>query len=170
MNLILSRRAFFEIERECLEYPDVETGGILIGKHTFRDIIVPFVVGSGLAAKRTPSCFEPDINWQQKFLDQYFENYGLNYVGSFHRHFGNFCCPSSIDYQAALQILTDPDWAIDQAVFPIILINSETLVIYPYYITRKEPSFQLMTMALVDDNLPPIASIINKGEATCLES
>ncbi|MBW2063313.1 MAG: Mov34/MPN/PAD-1 family protein [Deltaproteobacteria bacterium] len=170
MNLILSKRAFFEIEQECLKYPDVETGGILIGKHTSRDIIVPFVVGSGAAAKRTASRFEPDINWQQKLLDQCFENHGLNYVGSFHRHFGNFCCPSSMDYEAALHILTDPNWAIDRAVFPIILINKETLVIYPYYISREEPTFQLMTMSLVDDNLPPIASIIKKEGATCPES
>lgn len=170
MNLILSKRAFFEIEQECLEYPDVETGGILIGKHTSRDITVPFVVGSGPAAKRTHSRFEPDINWQQKLLDQYFEKHGLNYVGSFHRHFGNFCCPSSIDYEAALHILADSDWAIDRAVFPIILINKETLLIYPYYISREAPTFQLMTMALVDDSLAPITSIINKEEATCPES
>ena len=63
MNLILSEKAYTEIRQECLRYPQVETGGILVGKCNSDDIVVPLIIGSGLSAQRNPSRFEPDVAW-----------------------------------------------------------------------------------------------------------
>lgn len=158
-NLIISQRAFIEIHSECFKYPDVETGGILIGICIGTDIMVPFAIGSGPGACRMPNRFAPDVKWQQKRLDQYFEKYGFNYIGSFHRHPGKLTQPSFIDYQAALQILTDPDWAVYEVVFPIIILENNSSVIYPYYIGRTYLKFEPMAIGVVPDDHPLLTSI-----------
>ncbi|MEJ2102469.1 MAG: hypothetical protein P8X68_21245, partial [Desulfobacterales bacterium] len=71
-NLILSQTAFDDIISECCQYPLHETGGILIGAANGGDMIVPFVIGSGPNAGRSPVRFKPDVEWQQERLDEYF--------------------------------------------------------------------------------------------------
>lgn len=152
MNLTLSQSAFSEIRRECLRYPHTETGGILVGKFDSENVIVPFAIGSGPFARRSLVQFKPDVEWQQERLDRYYEKFDINYVGSFHRHPGSLSRPSSIDYCTAVRILSDPDWVVDESVFPIILLNGRKIVIYPYYISRKRLKFELMTMFIVPDD------------------
>jgi integrative and conjugative element protein (TIGR02256 family) len=163
-NLVLSQRAFAEMHYECFKHPQVETGGILVGAGNAEDIIVPFTLGSGPAAYRSSSRFEPDVAWQQERLEQYFEKYGINYVGSFHRHPGRLSRPSSIDYCTAVRILFDPDWAVDESVFPIILLKGRKIVIYPYYMCRKRLKFELMTMFMVPDDHVLLKRITKKDK------
>jgi integrative and conjugative element protein (TIGR02256 family) len=170
MNLVLTRQVFSVIEQECRSHPHVETGGILVGGYSPEDIVAVFAIGSGPSANRTPSRFAPDVAWQQKILDNYFERYGLNYVGSFHRHPRNFNRPSIIDHRTAIQILNDPDWAVQQIVFPIILPEDHTVVIYPYYISSRRPEFELMPTALLPDDDPLINSIKDRRKEKCQES
>lgn len=167
LNLTLSRRAFDNIKKECLKYPDVETGGILVGKCNALDFVAPYAIGSGPSALRSPTRFEPDVFWQQKFLNGYNEKYGLNYIGSFHRHFGNFFCPSPIDHSAAMYITSDPDWGVSQIIFPIILLKEEMIEIYPYSFSRENPNFQLIPMLVVPDEHPLIYSYPDDGEEKC---
>jgi len=170
VNLVLTRQAFSVIEEECLSHPHVESGGILVGARNCQDVVAIFAIGSGPGARRTPCRFEPDVAWQQKRLDRCFEDCGLNYVGSFHRHPPNLRQPSAMDYQAARQILFDPDWAADQIVFPIVLLRSRSAVIYPYYICRQSPDFELMSMGLVPDDDPLIRKIISERKTKCQKS
>lgn len=150
-RLILSKSAFEQIKKECLNHPLVETGGILIGKLNSQEVLVPFTTGSGPKAVRTASSFEPDVEWQQKILDDLFEKYRVNYVGSYHRHFGGFASPSWIDYGTAIHILSSQDWNISQIVFPIILLNSQGIEIYPYYISRDSKDFRPIAMGIMPD-------------------
>ena len=161
MNLVLSKRAFAEIEKECLSYPLVETGGTLIGHRLGSEIVVPFVVGSGPDATRSPFRYTPDVEWQQKHHDDLFEKHQVNFVGSFHRHFGSFSL-SIIDYHVALQILSDPEWDISRAIFVIVLVENDGIVIYPYHISKTNMSFELTTVGVVPDDDPLIKRV--KGE------
>ena len=166
-NLILSQKAFAEIKNECLKHPFLESGGILAGRSNTEDIIVPLVIGSGPEANRSPSRFEPDVSWQQKLLDRYFEMYNIDYVGSFHRHPGSLSRPSAIDYEAAVQIFNDPDWAVDEAVFPIILFESANIVIYPYYTSRTDLKFRPMALGIVPDEHPFIRLATREDKEKC---
>jgi integrative and conjugative element protein (TIGR02256 family) len=150
---------------ECFRYPFLETGGILIGAANGGNIIVPLIIGSGPGAVRSPVRFKPDVEWQQERLDKYFENYGLNYVGSFHRHPGGYTRPSLADHKTAMRILSDPDWAVDEIVFPIIIFEAATFVVYPYYICRNKPEFRLTAVGVVPDDHSLMNSIIKLREA-----
>jgi len=169
MDLVLSERTFHEVQKECLKYPEVETGGILVGRFKSEDVQAIFAIGSGPAAHRSVTRFRPDVAWQQKQLDKYFEDYGLNYVGSFHRHFGNFSRPSIIDYWAANQILSDLDWEVRKAVFPIILVQGNAVEIYPYYICRTSRKFERISMKVVPDDDPSVSIAIKEEESKCAE-
>jgi len=164
MNLILSQSAFTGIRRECLKYPLIESGGILVGIFDTENVIVPFVIGSGPFARRSLIKFQPDVKWQQKRLNRLFKKYKINYVGSFHRHPSNLYTPSSTDYHAAVQILSDPDWAVNASVFPIILVQDKSITIYPYYISRKRLQFDPMTMMVLPDDHPVIKVDSKAGE------
>jgi len=165
MNLILSQSAFSDIKQECLRYPHLETGGILIGKCDSENVFVPFAIGSGTFARRSFARFKPDVEWQQERLDRYFEEYGINYVGSFHRHPGSLSRPSLIDYDTAVQILSDPEWAVNESVFPIILLRDGEVVIYPYYICRNHLKFEVMTAFMVPNNHVLLNQITEKDKS-----
>ena len=53
MNLILTQRVFSLIEQECLRYPQVETGGILVGRCDCGDVLAILAIGSGPGARRS---------------------------------------------------------------------------------------------------------------------
>jgi len=152
MNLKMSQTAFEEMKKECLTYAMVETGGILIGRLVGDEIIVPFSIGSGLEAVRTPFSYEPDVDWQQKMLDGLFDKFKLNYVGSYHKHPHYMTYPSRIDYVAAMHILSSSDWGVSQIIFPIVVSNGHEILVYPYYISRNAKAFRLIPMNVIPDN------------------
>jgi integrative and conjugative element protein (TIGR02256 family) len=166
-SLIISRQAFKKIRGECLRYRFLETGGIMVGRREGDDLVVPFVIGPGPRAARTWSRFEPDVDYQQKRLERYFELFGINYVGSFHRHPGKFSEPSLIDHRTAVGILTDAGWVVAEAAFPIILVENRAVVIYPYYICRRKLRFEPMTMYVVPDDHDVITRITKENESKC---
>jgi len=151
MKLILSKSASEEMKKECLSHPLVETGGILLGRFEGDEILAPFVTGAGPKAVRTASSFEPDVEWQQVILNELFEKYKVNYVGSYHKHPDYITCPSFIDYGTAIHILLSPEWNVSQIVFPIIVSNSKGIEVYPYYISRDSKDFRPIAMGIIPD-------------------
>ncbi len=149
MELILTKKAYRSIVKECLSHPQAETGGILIGRIMDGFAIAPFAIGSGPKAKRSWARFSPDTNWQQRKLDKLSKKYRLNYLGSYHKHPGNLREPSRWDTQTAQEILSDPGWNISEAVFPIIIPNGEKIEIYPYYISRQRRELQPIPWEIV---------------------
>lgn len=137
MELILTDKAYRSILDECLATPKTETGGILMGKKIKGDrLVVPFALGPGRNPMRTRLRFSPDVEWQQVYLERLFNRYGVNYVGSYHRHPGYNCTPSFIDLKAARQIVFDPEWNVTEAVFPIINLADKRIRFHPYYYSQ----------------------------------
>jgi integrative and conjugative element protein (TIGR02256 family) len=150
MELILTKKAYRAVVEECTAFPEVETGGILVGKKIGgQNIVVPFALGSGPKAKRSWTRFTPDVDWQQEALEKLFNRYQVNYVGSFHRHPGCYRQPSSLDAKTAQEIISSPDWAVSEAVFPIIIFKRRKVEIYPYYISRSSKGFHPIPWQIV---------------------
>ena len=163
MKLIMSHHAYRSIVEECLSFPEVETGGILIGKKIDdKCIVAPFTLGSGKSPFRTRTRYSPDIKWQQVHLEKLFSRYGVNYVGSYHRHPGNYCVPSSYDYKAACQIVTDPAWNVTDAIFPIINLAGKKISFYPYYFSRTSREFRLINWQIVSPKNKLIRDVLRK--------
>lgn len=155
MRFILSKTAFEDIKKECLSFPELETGGILIGTVDTGEILAPFAIGSGPKVARTASSFEPDVEWQQQILDDLFRKYKVNYVGSYHKHPDHITCPSWIDHTTAVHILSSREWNVSQIVFPIIVLNNKGIAVYPYYISRDSKDFRPIAMGIIPDEKFP---------------
>ncbi len=164
MQLFLTQRAFTHIVRECTFHHLTETGGILIGKKVGDSaFVVPFTIGSGPRAERCRTRFTPDIEWQQRILDRFFYAYSVNYVGSFHRHPGLSCRPSSLDYNTAKKITSSPDWNIREAVFPIVILNERGIEIYPYYFSRNSDDFQPIRWKIISNDSDLAKTVLERG-------
>jgi integrative and conjugative element protein (TIGR02256 family) len=164
MELILTNKVYRSIHDECMSFPDLETGGILIGKKVDdKCIVVPFSLGSGMKTLRTRIRYSPNVKWQQFYLEKLFNRYGVNYVGSYHRHPGNNCVPSAHDFKAASQIVTDPEWNVAEAVFPIINLIGNKIIFYPYYFTRYSKRFQLVQWHIISSKDSLIKKILKRG-------
>ena len=156
MQLILMEKAYRKIVEECFSFPEVETGGILIGRKVDRhNIVVPFALGSGPKARRSYTRFSPDVAWQQHALEKLFERYQINYIGSFHRHPGNYSQPSLLDYKTAIGILESPDWGISEAVFPILILKNKKVEFHPYHMSWKSKRFQPIDWQVVSNKKGP---------------
>ncbi len=169
MELILTDKSYKLILNECLAAPETETGGILIGKKIDEQrLVVPFALGPGIRSKRSCFRFSPDVEWQQIYLDKLFNRFGVNYLGSYHRHPGNYCLPSSHDFKAACHIVTDPEWNVEEAVFPIInIINliDQIISFHPYYFNRRSKQFQSIDWRIVSHTDPLIQQVMQRGDA-----
>ncbi|MFA5942302.1 MAG: Mov34/MPN/PAD-1 family protein [Candidatus Paceibacterota bacterium] len=164
MELVLTNKVYRSILDECLSFPEVETGGILIGKKISEQCIVaPFSLGSGVRTLRTRSRYSPDVDWQQIYLEKLFSRYGVNYVGSYHRHPGAHCAPSTQDFKAACQIVTDPAWNVAEAIFPIINLTGKNISFHPYYFTRRFREFRLIGWRMVSSKDKLIKNVLKRG-------
>jgi integrative and conjugative element protein (TIGR02256 family) len=151
--------------RECIAYPDTETGGILIGKKIDDSkFVVVFAIGSGPKATRSRTRFAPDISWQQHILEKLFERYAVNYLGSYHRHPG-FCYePSFLDRRNAKEITSNPDWNVCEAIFPIIIFHQNGIEVYLYYFSRESDNFQPVSCQVISNNDSLINTVLQRGK------
>ncbi len=164
MQLLFTVRAYTSILRECMFYPETESGGILIGKRTGgSNFVVVFAIGSGPRAVRSPTRFTPDVSWQQKILERLFNLYAVNYIGSFHRHPWYDQWPSGLDFKTARKIISSPEWNVHEAVFPIILISSQGIQIYPYYLSRDSNGFKQVPWRIVPGCSEIIKTVLQRS-------
>jgi len=148
---------------ECEYSHGIETGGILIGKKIAgRFTVVFFALGPGIHTRRTHNRFSPDIHWQQAILDRLFNRHGVNYVGSYHLHPVDDCRPSFIDLKAARQIVSDPEWDVTEAIFPIISVLDNEMRFSPYYISRNSKNFQLIDWQIMPHSDPIVKHLLKK--------
>lgn len=91
------------ITGEAQRFPDSETGGDLFGTFTHRNLPVIWLAsGPGPRAKHLPTHFEQDVtfmsDWQRRLMDEF----GIQYVGSWHSHHTlSLNQPSGGDVEAA---------------------------------------------------------------------
>jgi hypothetical protein len=88
---------------EAKRFPDTETGGDLYGTFTHGNMPVIWLAsGPGPKAKRSRNNFEQDVRFIDHWQSRLMEEFGLQYVGSWHsHHIIGLDHPSSGDVQAA---------------------------------------------------------------------
>lgn len=72
---------------EAKRFPDIETGGDLYGTFTHGNMPVIWLAsGPGPKAKHFPQNFEQDVRFIDHWQNQLLEEFGLQYIGSWHSH------------------------------------------------------------------------------------
>ncbi|PQA55658.1 ThiF family adenylyltransferase [Siphonobacter curvatus] len=105
--------------------PEIETGGILLGRLTNNAITIEAASGPGPAAKKEARYFERDVNFCQEFLDQQFNEFGHVYVGEWHYHPSSDNRPSSFDLKSLEAIASSSQYNTENPV--MIILSSEGL-------------------------------------------
>jgi integrative and conjugative element protein (TIGR02256 family) len=162
-SLVIAERAYRAIERECLQHPDTETGGVLGGSRLGPYIVVPFTVPAGRRAVRHASAFTPDHEAQQELLDYLcarFPGMGSGFAGDWHRHPGSYDRPSQRDHEVARHIVTAPGWNCIEAVFPIAVIEEGRVRMRAYLMNRFHEDFVELPLEVVPDTDPRMQAVL----------
>jgi integrative and conjugative element protein (TIGR02256 family) len=164
-RIVCARRGFRQMESDILARPGVETGGLFPGRVIGDALVTPFTITGGPKALRAPARFSPDVVYQQSLLDHAFENFGCTFVGAWHRHPGRFDVPSAVDHETARHIVTDPDWNLVQAVFPIATVLDDEVRVRAFLMHRDAPDFFEIPFEVVPDDDPLIFMVLSCSAA-----
>lgn len=168
-RIVCARRGLRQLEADVLAHSAVETGGLLPGRVVGDAVVTPFTIAGGPRAKRAPARFSPDVEWQQLLLDHAFENFGCVFGGAWHRHPGHFDVPSAVDLATARHIVTDPEWDLVQAVFPIAIIRDGEVRVRAFLMHRDELDFREIPFEVVPDNDPLVLEVLGGPVAKGME-
>ena len=86
MKYVVSRRALETIEWECRKYPDLETGGLLVGFRNPEQVSITHATGPGPNADRSAHHFTKDTPYLQSVLQLLGNYYRVDYLGIWHKH------------------------------------------------------------------------------------
>ena len=100
----LLEHARVKIERDCAEYPDMETGGVLAGytSEAQRALIIADIIPAPVDCERSKTKFELGTQGLGGILEEYFTHSGgsLYCIGTWHSHLAEQG-PSKTDYETA---------------------------------------------------------------------
>lgn len=150
-ELVIARPVYRTIAEECLAHPDVETGGVLVGRRFSHFLVAAFNIPAGGASRRVASAFAPDPDWQQQYLNYLVDRFDINYIGDWHKHPGSFDQPSDRDFRTAREIVTESAWDVAEAVFPIAVIRSSSIALRAYLMRRGATAFVEMPITILND-------------------
>jgi integrative and conjugative element protein (TIGR02256 family) len=159
-RLVLAERSRAQIDAEVFAHPEVETGGLLPGRVIGDAMVVPFTIAAGAKARREHARYSPDVPHQQLFLDHAFANFGCVFGGAWHRHPGGFEVPSAVDHKTARHIVTDPDWDLEQAVFPIAVVRYGKVSLRAYLMHREAAQFVEVPIEVVPNSDPRVLELL----------
>lgn len=153
-TVFILRQAMDVIRREALG-SDVETGGILIGARSGDGaLLVTHATPPGPQAVHHAYYFQRDVAYQQTLLQMLHEQYGVQYLGEWHKHPRNLPVPSGGDANGVHELLHDPDYGVDGILFPIIICESDLgFQLHPFYVTRLDPEMHFHPMKWHEINL-----------------
>jgi len=146
-TVFILRQAMDVIRREALN-SEVETGGILIGAKS-RDgaLLVTHATPPGPQAVHHAYYFQRDVAYQQSLLNKFHNQYGVQYLGEWHKHPRNLAVPSGGDAKGVHDLLHDRDYGVDGILFPIIICESDLgFQLHPFYVTRLDPEMRFHPM------------------------
>lgn len=136
--VFILRQAMDVIRREALKF-DVETGGILIGTRS-KDgaILVTHATPPGPAAIHNAIYFQRDVAFQQAALTNLNRRYNVQYLGEWHKNPRGLPVPSSGDFVNVKKLLADPDYGVNDLLFPIIICEQDLgFQIHFFYIATE---------------------------------
>ena len=165
MKYVVSEKALETIERECRKFPDTETGGILVGFREKGQAIVTHATGPGPNSHRFASHFIKDTAYLQSVLNLYFEYYGVNYLGVWHKHPLAMPFPSSGDIASAMDEISDTQVGLEELLTPICVMQAGQVEITPY--VMKDGGYtQLSWDVAAHDKLPTDRPVDTQWYAT----
>ena len=131
------------MRREACLSGELETGGTLLGVILGWLILVTHATAPGPRARHRAAMFEADIPYQQEELDRITYRYGgVRYVGEWHKHPSGLHRPSGVDAGGVREILNDPDYDVEQLLFPIVTCDRRSgFEIHPYLMARGWSDF-----------------------------
>jgi integrative and conjugative element protein (TIGR02256 family) len=117
----LSSTLLTQITKQGAQHAPLETGGMLLGWRRDRAIVVRAQVEAGPAAHRALQSFTPDGDWQQRRLEEAYEQSDrtVTYLGDWHSHPRGSGRPSPKDRHTAAAIAAEP---LARASMPVTLI------------------------------------------------
>jgi len=138
-TVFILRQAMDVIRREALKF-DIETGGILIGSRSADGaVLVTHATPPGPAAVHNAVYFKRDVAYQQAALNSLHRRYGVQYLGEWHKHPRNLPVPSGGDFQGVRDLLADPDYGVNDLLFPIIICEPDLgFQIHPFYVCKMD--------------------------------
>jgi integrative and conjugative element protein (TIGR02256 family) len=115
------RALLTQIMEQGNQHAPVETGGMLLGWRQERAIVVTAQVEAGPGALRGPRSFTPDGDWQQRRLEEAYEQSGrsVTYLGDWHSHPRGSRHPSPKDRETAAAVAAEP---LARASMPVTMI------------------------------------------------
>ena len=150
---------------EVLLYRDRECGRALFGRRIDTDFVVGFLVPAGPGAHQTRVRFSPDADWQQVHSDVLHARVRARYLGDLHSHPGSFDVPSAHDLKTAQAIVSSPEWATPEAVYPIAVIDGATVRIRAFLITRATLEFDEIPLSIIPDTHPLMTTVLTGTDA-----
>jgi integrative and conjugative element protein (TIGR02256 family) len=119
------------IRTTTLDCPDVETGGILMGRDEGPyKVHITHASLPGPNAIQTPTMFIRDTEYCREILRENYDLYGVDYVGEWHSHICNLRGMSMGDYATLSSIINDKDYN----------FNSFGIIVAVYDYAEKEVS------------------------------
>lgn len=137
MKYRISETALKRIEVECRKFPEIETGGILIGLHDDSWTTITHATGPGPAASHSEHQFAKDTPYLQSVLNLLFEYHRVNYLGIWHKHPVGMPYPSGGDVESAMKDVEDSDNGITELITPICVVQSGEVTVFEYVIRDK---------------------------------
>lgn len=133
--------------------PGLETGGILIGTEMDGKKVVFFATGPGEKAIQKTFMFSSDVKRTQRIIDKYYNEYGCNYLGVWHKHPPEFERLSAGDLRQANEILKDESYHVTELILPIVNIVNGELRLRVFRFNGGEPTQTEWTVVEHDSDL-----------------
>jgi integrative and conjugative element protein (TIGR02256 family) len=147
----ISKQVIDGIQTIASNDSETETGGILIGKGSFKDgdVFITHFTGPGPRSIKKRYYFSRDTEYCQKALDDIvLQTKGeCDYLGEWHKHFEKKPRPSMQDVSTMMQINENDCYHINDCVMLIIGSTGEILA---YYLLGT--SATSITLQVVDDS------------------
>lgn len=142
-----AERAHAVIEKETCHSVNLETGGLLVGRlvnYSDKPILaVVAATGPGPSADRRPLYYGSDQLYLQrelKALRDEFSEFGVDYVGEWHKHPPDIPRLSYGDISQARQILADPDYRLQGGLLmPLTLLRQGHFELRCFYLSSELP-------------------------------
>jgi integrative and conjugative element protein (TIGR02256 family) len=122
----IDEKVLLDMVEQVKSKAGTETGGVLAGYiDAQKNISILFASGPGPKAVQSPTKFEKDVEFCQKFLDDLYNEYGDKaiYLGEWHSHPNENNKPSNIDLRSLNDIANQKEYLTDQ---PIMIIFTKT--------------------------------------------
>lgn len=116
---------------------NMETGGVLVGPRNVRGVITDVIPSTEHAQRSAATYFqtEEDTQHLNKVLKRHQVD-GKDYLGDYHQHTPGIIHLSHGDLNTCTDIITDPDYAVDNELIMVIVTATNNISRPPIYVYR----------------------------------